>query len=241
MTDLNLPVFTCLCFTFATLPTSMQSPEQTSYFSTSNTDAFFRKRYSTTWVLALGLLLFLLPFSQVKCASATLAENSGLGIALGWQWKIVMAGSSNELLKKITKDEPGRKNDLKEKPNIFAIVALIAGLIGIVVSLLTYNHRSLIVFSAGALGVVMLIALLIQFKMVLQSALSAKGGKEMDMSSIITVQFTFWYFLSLFLFAAAAFIGFKQYKIELQDALKRAYDFEFERHQRIPGLYRSDV
>lgn len=177
--------------------------------------------------------MFLLPFSQVKCGSATLAENSGLGIAMGWQWKIAMIGSSNELLKAIKKDEPANKNSLKEKPNVFAIVAIMAGLIGLVVSVIAYKNRSLVTMSAGILGAIMLIALLVQFKLVLQSSLSDKGDKEMNMSSIITVQFTIWYFLSVFLFAAAAIISFKKYKLELQDALKKAYDFEFEREQRI--------
>ncbi len=213
----------------------MLTEEQGSVSTTNSTDTFFRKKYVTTWAFAMALLLFLLPFSQVRCGSATLAENSGLGIALGWQWKIAMLGSSNELLKAIKKDEPGNKNQLKERPNVFAIVALLAGLVGLVMSVMAYNNRSLVTMSAGALGVVMLIALLIQFKLVLQSSLSDKGDKEMNMSSIITVQFTIWYFLSVFLFAAAAFISFKKYKLELQDALKRAYDFEFERQQRIHG------
>ncbi len=209
--------------------------EQEQVLSTGISDAFFRKKYITTWAFALGLLLFLLPFSQVKCGSATLAENSGLGIAMGWQWKIAMLGSSNELLKTIKKDKPGNQNQLRERPNVFAIVAILAGLIGLVMSVMAYNNGSLVTMSAGALGVIMLIALLIQFKWVLQSSLTDKGDKEMNMSSIITVQFTIWYFLSVFLFAAAAFISFKKYKLELQDALKRAYDFEFERQQRIKG------
>ncbi len=213
----------------------MQTEEQVPVLSTGSSDTFFRKKYVTTWAFALGLLLFLLPFSQVKCGSATLAENSGLGIALGWQWKIAMLGSSNELLKAIKKDEPANKNSLKEKPNVFAIVAILAGLIGLVMSVIEYKSRSLVTMSAGILGAIMLIALLVQFKLVLQSSLSDKGDKEMNMSSIITVQFTIWYFLSVFLFAAAAFISFKKYKLELQDALKRAYDFEFERQQRMPG------
>lgn len=213
----------------------MQTEEQVPVLSAGRIDTFFRKKYVTTWAFALGLLLFLLPFSQVKCGSATLAENSGLGIALGWQWKIAMLGSSNELLKAIKKDEPGNKNKLKERPNVFAIVAMLAGLVGLVMSVMAYNNRSLVTMSAGALGVIMLIALLVQYKLVLQSSLSDKSNKEMDVSSIITVQFTIWYFISVFLFAAAAFISFKKYKLELQDALKRAYDFEFERQQRMPG------
>ena len=213
----------------------MQTEEQEQLISSGSSDAFFKKKYVTTWAFALGLLLFLLPFSQVKCGSATLAENSGLGIAMGWQWKIAMIGSSNELLKAIKKDEPGNKNKFKERPNVFAIVAILAGLVGLVMSVMADNNRSLVTMSAGVLGAIMLIALLVQFKLVLQSSLGDKGDKEMNMSSIITVQFTIWYFISVFLFAAAAFISFKKYKLELQDALKRAYDFEFERQQRLQG------
>lgn len=127
----------------------MQTEEQEPVFLTNSTDVFFRKRYITTWAFALGLLLFLLPFSQVKCGTATLAENSGLGIAMGWQWKIAMIGSSNELLKALKKDEPDNKNSLKEKPNVFAIVAILAGLIGLVISVIEYKNRSLVTMCPG--------------------------------------------------------------------------------------------
>lgn len=195
---------------------------------------FVRKRYLTSWLFGLGILLFLLPFSEIKCSSTTLAENSGLGIALGWQWKVAMVGKNSEWLDKLTKDASSEtKNKLKEKPNVFALVALVAGIAGLLFSFLKNQNRSLFTMSAGILAVLMLVALMIQFKLVLQSSLSDAGSKNDFMNSIIRVQFTFWYYFSLLLFGGTVFVSFRQHKLQLQDALKKAYDFEFEKQQHL--------
>ena len=196
-------------------------------------DNLLRKRYLSSCLFGLAILLFLLPFSEVKCSSTTLAGNSGLGIALGWQWKIALGGKNSDWMQKLAKDAPsGTQKELKDKPNVFAIVALVSAIAGIIFSFFRTGNRSLFIMSAGILAAIMLIALMIQFKLVLQSSLSEKGAKNEWMGSIIRVQFTFWYYLCLVLFSGAAFAGYRQHQFQLQDALKQAYDFEFERQQK---------
>jgi hypothetical protein len=213
----------------------MSNLESPAYFKQGEAEKFFRKKYISSWFFGAGLLVFLLPFAQVKCSSTTLAENSGIGIALGRQWKVAMVGSSDELLNKINQASKEKgKDPLKNEPNIFAIIALAAGFTGLVFSFLLVRNRSLVSMSAGILAALMLIALLIQYKLVMQSALSEKGDKgneDLNFGGIITIQFTIWYFISLISFATAAFIGYKKHSIELKEALKNTYDFEFERNR----------
>lgn len=195
-------------------------------------ESFFKKPYSLTTFFALGILLFLLPFVQIKCGSQTLAENSGLGIAIGSQWKISPTLGSNEFMKKMNESVKESSSKMKEQPDIILIVALAAGIAGIIVSIARSRFRHLLAMSAGLLAVIMMLAFLIKFKMELNSQLYDKEDKDdLGMSSIIKIQFTMWYFLSLLFFAAAAYFGFRQHRDELKERLKSAYDFEFERRE----------
>jgi len=53
----------------------------------------------------------------------------------------------------------------------------------------------------------------------------------MDFSGLIKVKFTIWYYISLAAFIAAAFFGYKHHTIEMQDAIERQIDFEFQHKQ----------
>src|SRR5439155_173998 len=52
----------------------------------------FGTKIPSAVAFAVGILLFLLPFSEIKCGSTTLANKSGLDIALGNEWKTVGTG-----------------------------------------------------------------------------------------------------------------------------------------------------
>lgn len=192
---------------------------------------FFRRRYTVTFALLAALLLFLLPFAQVKCANSVLAENSGLGIAAGFPWKL---GSMGNAFNMMGEEKNPLKNTraLADKPNIFALVALAAVLAGIFISLLPFSHRAVAALSVSLLALLMLVALLVQFKLQLKRALA---DEEEGVGMILKIQFTPWYFATLFCLAAAAFFAWKHHRLELEDALQRAYDFEFERSAGADG------
>ncbi len=191
-------------------------------------DNFIASPYSLTSAFAVALLLFLLPFIQVKCGSTTLAENTGIGLATGAQWKIATDWGKNPFTKELNEAMPKDKNDLKTKPNIFAIIAITVGVLGLLFSLLKNPLRAVVCMSAGILGTIMLIAMLIQLKIMMRSA-SGKGEFEAGIGTIIKVQFTIWYFLSLFCYASAGYLGYRHHRNELEEQLKEARDFEFER------------
>lgn len=194
---------------------------------------FFRKRHTNTVSFAVGILLFLLPFVELKCGSMTLVGNTGIGLAIGSPWKTALGAGDNEYLEKLRSptDKP-TKEMLREGPNVFAILALVFAVAGVGICFSFHRTRSMVAMSAGILATLMLIALLIQFKIAMRSALNSSTEiKDINMGMVIKLKFTIWYFLSLACFAAAAFFSYKHSRIELDDALAKAIDFEFQQQQ----------
>ena len=210
----------------------MESQIQPVIYTNSSTNNFFRKRHTVTASFAVGILLFLLPFAELKCGSMTLAGNTGMGIALGTQWKVVMAGGADDFMKKAkesVKDE--KENPLQAGPNIFAIVSLVVAAIGLAFASSNQKHKAMAGMSAGILAALMLIAVMVQYKLAMKSVLSdnSKDTMNINMGMVLKVQFTMWYFLSLASFAAAAFFSYKHHVIEMEDAITKVVDFEFQK------------
>jgi heme/copper-type cytochrome/quinol oxidase subunit 4 len=184
---------------------------------TINTN-FLQSPYTTTISFAVAILLFLLPFAEVKCNGSTLMSNTGIGIATGGKWRTVadagkglFGGDTNKSSSSVSQDE-------KQPPNKYAIAALVLGIIGLIVTFLKFKPKNPVVMAIGIIAAVALIALLIQLK----SDVGAKTGKdnELNMDVKIKVAFTIWYFLSLLSFIAAAFFGYKHHKQEEEDAVR---------------------
>ena len=212
----------------------METQQAPIVFIPNKQDSFLRKRHTTTIAFAVGILLFLLPFVQLKCGGMTLAENSGIGIALGTEWNIAMIGSTSDLLKEKSKTGKNDKdNPLKGgDPNIFAIVALVTAAIGLAFGLSNQKYRAMMGLCTGILAAIMLIAVMVQFKMAMSSALSndkSETLKDVNMGAVLKLQFTAWYFLSLASFAAAAFFSYKHHQQELEEAIGKVVDFEFQK------------
>jgi hypothetical protein len=207
------------------------SAETSSVSSFDPVNRFSRFRYNTTIAFTAGLLLFLLPFAELKCGSVALAGNTGIGLVLGKPWKIAMVGDSQDLVKQLNESaKDGKKHTLKEEPNIFAIAALVAGLAGLAFSLLSFKLRAASMVAAGALGVLMLVGLLVQFKLTLRSSLPGKNSATgLNMEGLVKIEFTVWYYLCIVLFALAGLLGYRQHSRELAEAIEKNVDFEFQR------------
>lgn len=193
---------------------------------------FYRKRFNSTVCFTLALLLFFLPFAEFKCGGMTIIENSGIGIATGQPWKPSIGWGKDEFTRKIREAGKNSESLMKDNVNIFALAALAAGVFGIAVAFTRVNWRSTAGMCAGILGAVMLIALMIQFRIQMHSALAGRdktaGEPDLNMGGIIRVQFTFWYYLSLAAFLTGAFLDYMRDKLALRDAMAQAVDFEFQ-------------
>ena len=213
----------------------MESQASTVIYSNSDNNNFFQKKYTTTIALAIGLLLFLLPFVQLNCSSVTIAENTGLGLATGSSWKIGSLGTTESILKEFSelKGKNERKK-IKTEPDWFLVLAIAFAIAGIIISVINGKTRPLITMSAGILASLMLVAGMVHLNILVKSQIPA-GNKEdslgMDFSGFIKVKFTIWYYISMAAFLTAAFFSYKHHAIEMNDAIEGQIDFEFQQKQ----------
>jgi hypothetical protein len=220
----------------------MDTPSNPAYYPSTESERFFRKKHTVTVAFSIGVLLFLLPFAEIRCNYVALAKNTGLGIAAGTQWKSSVFSGMQDTMKsfdsengaKKTEDDKKLEKELSMGPNIFALIALLTGIGGVLMALGNSKYRSLICMCTGILGAVMLIALMIQLQWQLKSQLPSGKGKGDDhlglnMNMLLKLQFTIWYYISLVSFIVAAFFGFKHHRFEFDDALRTGHQFEFQR------------
>jgi hypothetical protein len=199
----------------------------------SDNTAFFRKRYNPTIALAVGILLFLLPFATIKCGNVTVGQNTGIGLATGADWKVSFMGMDNNLLKDLgNKTEPGKEKEINSGVNWYVLLALVFAACGLVFTIANWKMKALAAMCAASLGAVMLVAAFIHLKLYMRSQIPTGNEADslnMNMSGLIKVQFTPWYFLAFAAFVAAAFFSFKHNRIEMEDALRAAHEFDFQK------------
>jgi hypothetical protein len=172
----------------------------------------FGTRIPSAVTLAAAVLLFLLPFAEIRCNNTSLMENSGLGIAMGKDWKV----SENSVLKGLG-GAPGSSEygSTKRSPNVYAIIALALGLTALVLSIPSARSAAGIAMTTSALAALALIGLWIDLK---RDANSLTGDQEkaanvgLDKISI-SLQMTPWFYVSVVAFLVAAFFCFRRTQV----------------------------
>jgi len=124
----------------------------------------------STVLFTIGVLLFFMPFAEIKCKQSSNTDlgglkmdfgsgisisNTGFGLAIGKQWDVKMEGlgamfGGNQTVKK---DQP------KQDPNNYAIAALAFGIISLLLCLAKVSWTSLIAMITGILSAAALIGL----------------------------------------------------------------------------------
>ena len=160
----------------------------------------------------LGILLFLLPFAEIRCNGAAVANNTGVGIATGTAWKEVVTKSifgSGFQNNPSTNESKVQQQD----PNVFAIAALALGVIGVLIAFLTPKGGGRFNLFVGALAAVSLIAMLIDLRSKLKSENSVKSS-ELDLNAgvIVTVDGTGWFYFTIILFILGGVFSYLQGK-----------------------------
>jgi hypothetical protein len=148
----------------------------------------------------LAILLFLLPFAEIRCNGTAVANNTGLGIATGAEWKEVVTKSifGNGFQNNSSTNESKVQ---KQDPNIFAIAALALGVIGVLIAFLTPKGGGKFNLFVGALAAVSLIAMLIDLRSKAKSENSVKSS-DLDFNAgvVVTVDGTGWFYFTIILF-----------------------------------------
>ena len=177
-------------------------------------NSFYATPRLTTVSFAVGLLLFLLPFAEIKCNGASVAHLSGLNMVTGSAPK--MAGDLENMTQAFGQYEnPNTKiNRREEKGKVyaFAVIALLLGIGGLAVSLTKKAPFNQLEMLLGAAGAVALIVLMMQVKSDVNSQLKNEHTDVEGFSGMmrVSVDFTAWFFLCVLSFLASAFFSYKQ-------------------------------
>ena len=88
-------VFSSVSLTFYQSKLTAMEPSQatqtsTPVASTAPSPGVFGTKIPSSSAFLLAIVLFLLPFAEIRCNGAAVANNTGLGIATGAEWKEVV-------------------------------------------------------------------------------------------------------------------------------------------------------
>lgn len=168
-------------------------------------------KYSATASFVVAILLFLLPFVEIKCNGQTLASNSGIGLAFGTDYKTDGEMKSLENFGNVTGETGTETKTEKTKGEqyIAALIALGLGVLGLIISL-AGSKSGRVNMIIGILAALALIVVMFQIKSDIKDQSASQTNTE-GFGGAVTVaaEFTTWYFLAIISFLAAAFFGYR--------------------------------
>ena len=185
----------------------------------------FGTKIPSSVAFGIAVLLFFMPFIDIKCNNMTLQTVTGAQLATGFEIK--GPGSDNSLVgsfeKMDTDDNKINRRGEKREANLFAMAALGLGIIGLVLSFLDKKGGLTGGVITGILGVVALIATLIDIKRKVKMDMPELGNKtrntgttdfdKLGDSMYIAVDFTPWFYIAVIAFAAGAWFCYKRMQL----------------------------
>ena len=209
-----------------------QPTTTSTYVPTASAPGMFGTKIPSTVAFIVAILLFLMPFADIKCNNMSLLQVSGLQLATGFEMKNNSSDNSylNDIKsetvdKEITK--AATKSDKKD-PNLYALIALGLGVLGLLLSLTKAKTAigGAMVTGIGSAGA--MIGLMLDLKKKVKMDIPDMSDKTPDndlgntidkigdkMSKMtdnlnISVDFTPWFYISVIAFLAAAFFCYKR-------------------------------
>jgi len=194
-----------------------------AYAAPAATPGVFGTKIPSVVAFAAAVLLFLLPFSEIKCGGTVLANKSGLDIAMKKDWKPVNSGMFGK--KDLTDMTTKSNTEEKGISWIFGIAALGLGILGLLLSFSKAKAGISAGLVSGVLSAVALIGMMIQIKKEFNDSIakSAMDTTQQDSDSLgfnklgdtlnnakPTLDFTPWFYVAIIAFLAAAFFCYKR-------------------------------
>jgi hypothetical protein len=197
-----------------------QPPTQPPSFSTpAPPPGMFGTKIPSSIAFVVGILLFLLPFAEIKCSGTKMMSNTGLNIATGGKWKAESGLTNNdqeaELKSKTEKDKMGNAQ-------YFAIAALGLGILGLLFSFSNTRTAGSTGILMGVLSAAALIGVMLEIKKWFNNGIAKsdmqKAQDGMDnlglnkigdsIANKFTLDFTPWFYIAIVAFLAAAFFSY---------------------------------
>lgn len=171
-----------------------------------------------------AVLLFFMPFIDIKCNNMSLQQVSGIQLATGFKMK--NNSSDNSFLNDFKSDKVDEnitktttKTDKKE-PNLFAMIALGLGVLGLGLS---FTNAKAAIGGAMVTGIASagsLIGMMLDLKKKAKLDIPDMGNKSDAGNTLdglgdklnISIDFTPWFYIAVLAFLAAAFFSYRRMK-----------------------------
>lgn len=202
-----------------------QPAPQPMYAPASAAPGMFGTKIPSAVAFGVAVLLFFMPFVDIKCNGTSLQTISGLQLATGFKMK--NNSSSNSFLNDVKTDKVDEtitkattKTDKKD-PNLYA---MIAGLLAILGLILSFTKAKAAIGGAMVTGIASagaMIGLMIDIKKKIKLDMPAATNKSSSSTDTfgldklgdnmkITVDFTPWFYIAVIALLAAAFFCYKR-------------------------------
>jgi hypothetical protein len=221
--------FSYLNTKFLTMDNNQTTASSPVHIPVATTPGIFGTKIPATVAFAIAVLLFFMPFIDIKCNSMSLQTVSGLQLATGFKMK--NNTSDNSLLNGMKTDKvdeadsKSTSNSEKKDPNFYALIALALGVLGLGLSLTKSKPAIGSALVAGIASAGALIGLMIDIKKKVKLDIPGMGGKSgnndigdgidkigqtMNDKLNISVDFTSWFYIAIVVLLVAAFFCYKR-------------------------------
>lgn len=200
-------------------PTEQPTSVSTTQTTVAAVPAMLKTKMPSTIAFAVGILLFFLPFSEIKCGGSTIMSKSGLSYSMGSDWKSTNA-LGNEGMKEMSSKT---KNGNEGMAQVLAIAALALGILGLALCFSNVKPAFAAGTFAGVLAASSLIGLMFEVKKWFKKGLAndvadkiSGGGSDFENLSKMqpALAFTTWFYIAIIAFLAAAFFCYKRMSVK---------------------------
>jgi hypothetical protein len=174
--------------------------------------AFANKRPSSI-AFIVALLLFLLPFVDIRCNGMSMKQITGLQLAVGF--KTGTDWDMNNQRMEVDENFDYKAKKEKRSRNKYALIALLLGITGLGLAYSDARKGGIGGMITGTAAVVSLILLFIDIKRnVKKSMASMDNNMDREMQSTINIQadFSAGFYLAVIAFLAAAYFSYWRWK-----------------------------
>jgi len=168
------------------------------------------RRSFTPILFLVGVVFFFLPFVDIRCNNVSLQQISGINLATGFKIKTTPNGSLLDNLDRSNNDDITFNKDAEVRDlNVYALVALVLGIGGLIISLINFKGREVLGVVAGIGAAVALIGLMADIRSQVKLNLSTKT----DIANIqLAVDLPPWFYITIAVFLAGAILSYKAIK-----------------------------